>query len=60
MLSNPPLQLEQLGNRKWLWYYTSPGGAQYRSAKTYPSRAAATKAGQHWLTRRANPRNRGR
>jgi hypothetical protein len=47
-------------NKKWYWYYDTPGGAQHRSPTSYTTKTLATKAAQHWLTRRANPRNRGR
>jgi hypothetical protein len=54
------LQLEQLPNKTWIWYHQAASGRFDRSPKAYKTRAAADKAGQQWLSRRANPRNRGR
>ena len=54
------LRFEQLGNRQWIWYYETTSGSFWRSGNTYATKTAAKKAGQTWLERRANPRNRGR
>jgi hypothetical protein len=53
------IHCEQLGNRKWIWYCQTTQAGFWRSPTTYDTQTAARRAAQTWLTRRANPRNRG-
>ena len=43
------LGAEKLGNGKWVWLWTSPGGACHQGAKHYQRKADALRAGQEWL-----------
>lgn len=54
------LQLEKLSTGGWVWTHQTPGGGFYRAPRSYRTKTAAEKAGREWLTRRANPRTRGR
>jgi hypothetical protein len=60
-MANPDVEVEQLPvSGRWIWIYQAPGGGFYRSPAMFSTKTAARKAGRAWLTRRANPRNRGR
>jgi hypothetical protein len=59
-MTNRGIEIEQLPDHTWIWIHQTVRGGFYRAPHGYTTKTAARKAGQEWLTRRANPRNRGR
>lgn len=43
------LDAEKLDNGKYVWTWTSPGGAAHQGAKHYTRKADAIRAGQQFL-----------
>lgn len=46
------LDVIQLDNDKWVWQWTSPGGACHQGPVQYKRRGDARKAGREWLVKR--------
>jgi hypothetical protein len=42
------LEAVEIGD-KWVWVYTSPGGACHQGPRHYRRRADAQRAGKQWL-----------
>ena len=59
-MTDPGLTIDQRPDGSWYWIYQTPTAGFYTSGTSYTTKTLARKAGQHWLARRANPRNRGR
>jgi hypothetical protein len=48
------LDAVEVGENRWVWVYSSPGGACHQGPRHYRRRGDAQRAGRQWLNARGS------